>query len=107
MSNPKLGLICSSHDYNTVGENNSLIETGDWRISRLKIETLMESDVFLTESSSKPAYVGGRIVGYRRKPSGKYVIYFESSSQYSGYDDHVETWSQSSTLGARNPVRYF
>ena len=107
MSNPKLGLICTSHNYTSVGENNNLIETGNWRISKSKIQDLMESDMFLTESSSKPAYNGGKIVGYRKTSSGKYVLYFEQDPSYSGYDDHVDSWSKSTTLGARNPVRYF
>ncbi len=108
MSNPKLGLICTSHNYKAINaDNQNLIETGDWRISKSKMESLIESDLFLTQGSGKPAYTGGKIVGYRRKPSGKYVIYFESKSDYCGYSDHVDSWSESSSSGARNPVRYF
>ena len=90
-NNPKLGLICTSHDYSVVGENKNLIETGNWRISQSKIQDLMESDVFLTESSSKPAYSGGKIVGYRKNPSGKYTLYFEQDSSYNGYEDHIDS----------------
>ena len=107
MSNPKIGLICTSHDYSTIGENDDLIETGDWRISKNRIEDLMESDLFLTESSDSPAYAGGKIVGYRKKSSGKYVLYFESDPAYSGYSSHIESWSETSSIGARNPIRYF
>ena len=107
MSNPKIGLICTSHNYTHVGENKDLIETGAWRISKSKIESLMENDLFLTESSRLPAYAGGRIVGYRKDKSGRYILYFQTNSSYVGYDNHIDAWSHTSSKGARNPIRYF
>ena len=108
MSNPRIGLICTSHDYETlVNTSENIVMTGDWKISKERVNQLVDKYVFLTESASSPAYSGGKIVGYRKKPSGKYVLYFEEDPSLSGYSDHVQSWSDSASRGARNPVRYF
>jgi len=98
MKNPKIGLICKSHDYSEVCGS---IMTGDWVISPQKIQNLIGQDVILTESSKKPAYSGGEITGYNRLSNGKYVLFFREDSRYSGYESHIANWNSST-----NPVRY-
>ena len=107
MSNPMIGLICTSHDYETMNINENVVETGDWKISSKRVNDLVDNYLFLTESSSSPAYSGGKIVGFRKKPSGKYVLYFEEDPSMAGYADHIKSWSADAKRGARNPVRYF
>ena len=98
MRNPSIGLICKSHNYETI---NGSTMTGNWVISPKKIETLVGKDVILTESSSKPAYKGGKITGYNRLENGKYALFFKEDDAYSGYAGHLSEWSP-----ATNPVRY-
>ena len=98
MNDPKIGLICKSHNYTN---NNGNIATGDWVISKNKIGDLVGEDVILTEGSSQAAYTGGQITGYNRLPDGKYVIFFQEDSSYDGYNAHVGSWAK-----GENPVRY-
>ena len=100
MKNPKIGFICKSHDY--VHWNDSVL-TGNWVISPKKIESLIGSDLILTESSTKPAYMGGEITGYNRLSNGKYMLFFREDSAYAGYAAHVPGWSGNP---GTNPVRY-
>jgi hypothetical protein len=98
MNDPKIGLICKSHNYTT---SNGNVTSGDWVISSEKIGDLVGEDIILTEGSDKAAYTGGQITGYNRLPSGKYVIFFNEDSGYDGYNAHVGSWAK-----GENPVRY-
>jgi len=98
VNDPKIGLICKSHNYT---ENNGNIASGDWVISKDKIGDLVGEDVILTEGSGQAAYAGGEITGFNRLSSGKYMIFFNVDESYDGYDDHIGSWAK-----GENPVRY-
>ena len=61
--NPKLALMCKSHDYMYMPSTNTFI-TGDWVISSERQESLLGAKVILAESQEAGAYIGGRIVGF-------------------------------------------
>jgi len=102
MKNPKIGLICKSHNYaHQESYEGSGVVTGDWVISPKRISTLVGQDVILTESSTSPAYLGGEITGYNRLSNGKYVLFFSEDTSYRGFNGHIPAWTPST-----NPVRY-
>lgn len=92
-----------------LSEEKGIFSTGNWPISKSKIDGLIGKDLIVVKGSKKPAYVGGKIIDYKfiRKEIDKlgrekmfWAFTFENNESYKGYQDHYKIWN------SRSIVRY-
>lgn len=107
---PHLGLMSPTEMHiKVLSEEKGIYSTGNWPISKNKIEDLVGKDLVVVKGSKKPAYAGGKIIDYKfiRKEIDKlgrekffWSFTFENNDSYKGYEDHYEVWN------SRTIVRY-
>ena len=109
--NPYLGLMSPTEMHvKVLSKERGIFSTGNWPISKAKINDLIGKDLIVVKGSKKPAYIGGKIIDYKfiRKDIDKlgreksfWSFTFEKNELYEGYDDHYDKWN------GRSIVRYF
>ena len=107
---PHLGLMSPTEQHiKILSEEKGIFSTGNWPISKSKIDDLVGKDLIVVKGSKKPAYVGGKIIDYKfiRKDIDKlgrekmfWAFTFENNESYKGYEDHYDIWN------SRSIVRY-
>ena len=107
---PYLGLMSPTEMHiKVLSEEKGIFSTGNWPISKKKIDDLVGKDLIVVKGSKKPAYAGGEIIDYKfiRKEIDKlgrekffWSFTFVNNESYKGYISHYSIWN------SRTIVRY-
>ena len=79
-----------------VADSSGELESGFWKLRQTNAATLLGGDIYFHKRRVEPSYLGGRIVGVRVQPTGKYagriVFRFRAEARCEGVTTSKQGW---------------